>query len=133
LRERRFLAEILHGLITRDYRRTALIHFEAGYVPPHHSVEVFAQAMRAIGEPIHGRTADEISMADLLGQLFAYTEVFDMATRPQLILRQKTMVVGEGVPRSLHPPLNLWPAAEPIAKEWVEANYGVVGRLKEGR
>ena len=130
-KERRFLAEILHGLITRDYRRTAAIHFEAGYVPPHQSVEVFAQAMRAIGEPIHGRTAAEISMADLLGQLFAYTEVFDMQTRPELLLLQKTMVVVEGVARSLDPELNIWSAAEPIAKEWVEANYGVVGRLKE--
>ena len=129
--ERRFLAEILHGLITRDYRRTAVIHFEAGYVPPHHSVEVFAQAMRAIGEPIHGRTADEISMADLLGQLFAYTEVFDMQTRPELLLLQKTMVVVEGVARSLDPELNMWVAAEPIAKQWVEANYGLAGRLKE--
>jgi len=131
LKERRFLAEILHGLITRDYRRTAEVHFEAGYVPPHHPVEVFAQAMRAIGEPIHGRTAAEISMADLLGQLFAYTEVFDMATRPELILLQKTMVVVEGVARSLDPELNLWTAAEPIAKEWVESNLGVTGRLRE--
>jgi ubiquinone biosynthesis protein len=131
LKERRFLAEILHGLITRDYRRTAEVHFEAGYVPPHHPVEVFAQAMRAIGEPIHGRTADEISMADLLGQLFAYTEVFDMATRPELILLQKTMVVVEGVARSLDPALNLWTAAEPIAREWVESNLGVAGRLRE--
>jgi ubiquinone biosynthesis protein len=130
-RERRFLAEILHGLITRNYRRTAEVHFEAGYVPPHHPVEVFAQAMRAIGEPIHGRTADEISMADLLGQLFAYTEVFDMVTRPELILLQKTMVVAEGVARSLDPELNLWTAAEPIAKEWVESNLGVAGRLRE--
>ena len=129
--ERRFLAEILHGLITRDYRRAALIHFEAGYVPPHHSVEVFAQAMRAIGEPIHGRTAAEISMADLLGQLFAYTDVFDMQTRPELLLLQKTMVVVEGVARSLDPELNIWSAAEPIAKEWVEANYSVSGRLRE--
>ena len=118
-KERRFLAEILHGLITRDYRRTAAIHFEAGYVPPHHSVEVFAQAMRAIGEPIHGRTAEEISMADLLGQLFAYTEVFDMETRPELLLLQKTMVVVEGVARSLDPALNMWTAAEPIAREWM--------------
>ena len=102
-KERRFLAEILHGLITRDYRRTAAVHFDAGYVPPHHSVEVFAQAMRAIGEPIHGRTAEEISMADLLGQLFAYTEVFDMQTRPELMLLQKTMVVVEGVARALDP------------------------------
>jgi ubiquinone biosynthesis protein len=130
-KERRFLAEILHGLITRDYRRTALVHFEAGYVPPHQPVELFAQAMRAIGEPIHGRTASEISIADLLGQLFAYTEVFDMRTRPELLLLQKTMVVVEGVARSLDPELNIWNAAEPIAKAWVEANYGMAGRLKE--
>ena len=130
-KERRFLAEILHGLITRDYNRAAAIHFEAGYVPPHQSLELFAQAMRAIGEPIHGRTAAEISMADLLGQLFAYTDVFDMQTRPELILLQKTMVVVEGVARSLDPDLNLWTAAEPIAREWIESNAGVAGRLRE--
>ncbi len=128
---RRFLAEILNGLITRDYRRTAEVHFEAGYVPKHHSVDVFAQAMRAIGEPIHGRRADEISMADLLAQLFAYTDVFDMETRPELILLQKSMVIVEGVARELDPELNMWVAAEPVAKEWVAENYGVAGRLRD--
>ncbi|MGE0024323.1 MAG: 2-polyprenylphenol 6-hydroxylase [Hyphomicrobium sp.] len=130
-KERRFLAEILHGLITRDYRRAAEVHFWAGYVPPHHPVEVFAQALRAIGEPIHGRTADEISMADLLGQLFAYTEVFDMQTRPELILLQKSMVIVEGVARGLDPSLNMWVAAEPVAKEWVDANYGARGAVRK--
>ncbi|MBY0562286.1 2-polyprenylphenol 6-hydroxylase [Hyphomicrobium sp.] len=131
LAERRFLAEILHGLITRDYHRAAAIHFEAGYVPSHHTVEEFAQAMRAIGEPIQGRTAEEISMADLLGQLFAYTEVFDMETRPELILLQKSMVIVEGVARDLDPSLNVWVAAEPVAKEWMEANLSPLGRLRE--
>jgi ubiquinone biosynthesis protein len=130
-KERRFLAEILHGLITRDYRRTAAVHFDAGYVPPHHSVEVFAQAMRAIGEPIHGRTADEISMADLLGQLFAYTEVFDMQTRPELILLQKTMVVVEGVARTLDPKLDMWSVADPVVRQWIERNLGPVGKLED--
>ena len=65
-KERRFLAEILFGFITRDYQRTAQVHFDAGYVPRHHSVESFAQAIRAIGEPIHNRTAEDISMAKLL-------------------------------------------------------------------
>jgi ubiquinone biosynthesis protein len=130
-KERRFLAEILYGLITRDYKRAAEVHFWAGYVPPHHPVEVFAQALRAIGEPIHGRTAEEISMADLLGQLFAYTEVFDMQTRPELILLQKTMVVVEGVARGLDPGLNMWSAAEPIAHRWIEENLGPIGRLRE--
>ena len=132
-KERRFLAEILYGLITRDYRRAAQVHFWAGYVPPHHQVEVFAQALRAIGEPIHGRTADQISMADLLGQLFAYTEVFDMETRPELINLQKTMIVVEGVARGLDPTLNIWTAAEPIARDWIEQNLGAAGVLKEAR
>ena len=130
LAERRFLAEILHGLITRDYSRAAAVHFEAGYVPPHHTVEEFAQAMRAIGEPIHGRTAEEISMADLLGQLFAYTEVFDMQMRPELILLQKSMVIVEGVARDLNPHLNVWDAAAPVANEWMESNLSLLGRLK---
>ena len=132
-KERRFLAEILYGLITRDYKRAAEVHFWAGYVPPHHPVDVFAQALRAIGEPIHGRTAEEISMADLLAQLFAYTEVFDMETRPELINLQKTMVVVEGVARSLDPTLNLWTAAEPIAREWIESNLGPAGAIKDAR
>jgi ubiquinone biosynthesis protein len=75
--ERRFLAEILLGFITRDYLRTAEVHFEAGYVPAHHSVESFAQAIRAIGEPIHNRTAEDISMAKLLTLLFEVTGLFD--------------------------------------------------------
>jgi ubiquinone biosynthesis protein len=131
MKERRFLAQILHGLITRDYKRAAEVHFWAGYVPPNHPVETFTQALRAIGEPIHGRTAEEISMADVLGQLFAYTEVFDMRTRPELLLLQKTMVVVEGVARSLHPALNIWTAAEPIAQEWLEANPPLAAQLRE--
>lgn len=131
IKERRFLAEILYGLITRDYKRAAQVHFWAGYVPPHHPVEVFAQALRAIGEPIHGRTAEEISMAELLGQLFAYTDVFDMQTRPELILLQKSMVIVEGVARSLNPSLNVWTASEPVAKSWIEGNLGLRGGLKK--
>src|SRR6185295_16086066 len=92
--ERRFLAEILYGFIRRDYKRIAEIHFEAGYVPANrHRVDDFAQALRAIGEPIHGQRASEISMARLLTLLFEVTELFDMQTRPELLLVQKTMVV----------------------------------------
>jgi len=131
MKERRFLAEILYGFVTRDYTRVAEVHFEAGYVPRKHSVAQFAQALRAIGEPIMDRPASEISMAQLLGQLFQYTEVFDMETRPELILLQKTMVVVEGVGRSLDPDLNIWVVAEPVAKEWLESQLGAGARLEQ--
>ena len=129
-KERRFLAEILLGFITRDYRRTAEVHFEAGYVPPHHSVASFAQAIRAIGEPIHNRTAEEISMARLFMLLFEITGLFDMRTRPELLLLQKTMVVVEGVARSLDPKLDMWTVAEPVVREWIERNLGPAGRIE---
>lgn len=130
LKERRFLAEILYGFITRNYHRTAEVHFEAGYVPPHHSVESFAQAIRAIGEPIHNRKAEDISMAKLLTLLFEVTGLFDMKTRPELLLLQKTMVVVEGVARSLDPQLDMWKTAEPVVREWVERHLGPAGMVE---
>jgi ubiquinone biosynthesis protein len=130
-KERRFLAEILFGFITRDYMRTAQIHFDAGYVPRHHSVESFAQAIRAIGEPIHNRTAEDISMAKLLTLLFEITGLFDMRTRPELLLLQKTMVVVEGVARSLDPQLDMWKTADPVVREWIERNLGPIGKLED--
>ncbi|MCF3642835.1 2-polyprenylphenol 6-hydroxylase, partial [Rhizobium sp. TRM95111] len=134
-KERRFLAEILFGFITRDYARVASVHFEAGYVPSHHDVASFAQAIRAIGEPIHGQPAETISMAKLLTLLFEVTELFDMETRPELVMLQKTMVVVEGVARTLNPKFNMWKAAEPVVGGWIRDNLGpkrLVSDLREG-
>ncbi len=129
LKERRFLAEILLGFITRDYLRVAQVHFDAGYVPPKYRVEDFAQAIRAVGEPIHSRTADQISMAKLLTLLFEITALFDMHTRIELVMLQKTMVVVEGVARALDPHLNMWSTAEPVVRGWIEDNLGPRGKL----
>src|SRR5581483_8853124 len=96
----------------------------------HHSVENFAQAIRAIGEPIHNRTAEEISMARLLTLLLEVTGLFDMQTRPELILLQKTMVVVEGVARSFDPRLDMWKTADPVVREWISRNLGPIGMVE---
>lgn len=132
-KERRFLAEILYGFITRDYLRVAEVHFEAGYVPRTHDVRAFAQAIRAIGEPIHGQPAETISMARLLTLLFEVTELFDMAARTELLLLQKTMVVVEGVARTLDPSFNMWKASEPVVGDWIKGNLGPRGLFEDAR
>ena len=132
-KERRFLAEILYGFITRDYLRVAEVHFEAGYVPRTHDVNAFAQAIRAIGEPIHGQPAETISMARLLTLLFEVTELFDMQTRTELVLLQKTMVVVEGVARTLDPSFNMWKTAEPVVGGWIRDNLGPRALLDDAR
>jgi ubiquinone biosynthesis protein len=130
-KERRFLAEILFGFINRDYKRVAEVHFEAGYVPPVHSVEEFSQALRAIGEPLHTINAQDISMARLLTLLFEVTALFDMRTRTELVLLQKTMVVAEGVARSLDPQLNIWKTSDPVVRGWIEDNLGPKAKLED--
>jgi ubiquinone biosynthesis protein len=130
-KERRFLADILYGFITRDYQMIAKRHFEIGYVPRHQSVDDFALALRSIGEPLQGRTATDISMAKVLGQLFATTELFDMQTRPELVLLQKSMVLVEGVSRMLDPALNIWTVAEPVVGDFVRREAGPIGRLED--
>jgi ubiquinone biosynthesis protein len=132
-RERRFLAEILYGFISRDYRMIAERHFDIGYVPRHQSVDEFTLALRAIGEPLHGRRAADISMARVLGQLFQTTERFDMQARPELILLQKSMVIVEGVARALDPELDIWTVSEPVVGDFVRRSVGPLGRLDELR
>nr|WP_306264281.1 2-polyprenylphenol 6-hydroxylase [Pararhizobium sp. IMCC3301] len=130
-KERKFLAEILYGFIKRDYLRVAEVHFEAGYVPATQSVADFAQALRAVGEPIHGQSAQDISMAKLLGLLFEITELFDMQTRTELLMLQKTMVVVEGVSRSLDSSFDMWTASEPVLRDWLTRNLGPGAKIDQ--
>ena len=121
---RRVYAEILFGFIQRDYMRVAEVHFEAGYVPADRDVDEFARALRAVGEPIFGMEASQISMGRLLSYLFEVTERFGMETRTELILLQRTMVVVEGVARSLSPHLNIWQVAKPIVEDYIKKSLG---------
>jgi ubiquinone biosynthesis protein len=121
---RRVYAEILFGFIRKDYQRVAEVHFEAGYVPADQDVDEFARALRAVGEPIFGMDASQISMARLLSYLFEVTERFGMETRTELILLQRTMVVVEGVARSLDARMNIWQVAKPVVEDYVKQSIG---------
>jgi ubiquinone biosynthesis protein len=123
-RARVWLAEILYGLITGDYRRVAEIHFEAQYVPAHHNVAEFATALRAAGEPIRGLPVKQISIGRMLESLFSITRDFDMHVQPHLLLLQKTMVMNEGVASTLDPEINMWETAEPFISEWIRSELG---------
>lgn len=128
---RRVYAEILYGFIRRDYRRVAEVHFEAGYVPANRDIDEFARALRAVGEPIFGIEASRVSMARLLSFLFEVTERFGMETRTELIHLQRTMVVVEGVARSLDPHINIWQVAKPVVEGYISRNLGPLALLRD--
>ncbi|MBN9319950.1 MAG: 2-polyprenylphenol 6-hydroxylase [Caulobacterales bacterium] len=129
--ERRYLAEILWGFLNRDYPRIAQVHFDAGYVPAGQDVDAFAQALRAVGEPVFGRNASQVSMGRLLAQLFEITALFEMRLRPELVLLQKTMVTVEGVARRIYPDHDLWAAAKPVVQAWIARELSPVAKARD--
>ena len=131
-RARRWLAEILFGLITGDYRRVAEIHFEAQYVPAHHNIAEFATALRSVGEPMRGLPVKDISVGNMLDSLFAITRDFDMVTQPHLLLLQKTMVMVEGVASALDPEINMWETSGPYVRDWLRGELGPESKLADG-
>ena len=132
---RAWLAEILYGLTTGNYKRVAEIHFEAQYVPSYHSVGEFATALRAVGEPMRGKPVKELSVGQMLDGLFAITRDFDMQTQPHLLLLQKTMVMVEGIATQLNPEINMWDTSAPYVRSWIRDELGpeslIADRLKE--
>ncbi|MEM9706921.1 MAG: 2-polyprenylphenol 6-hydroxylase [Pseudomonadota bacterium] len=130
-RARTAFAQIIHGFIIRDYQYTAKVHFDAGYIDARKSVDEFAQALRAVGEPLFGRNADTVDMSRVLQQLFDVTDLFDMHLRPELVLLQRTMVAVEGVARMLDPQVNMWDAAAPIVRDYVAREVGPARQLSK--
>ena len=130
-RARQWLAEILYGLTTGNYRRVAEIHFEAQYVPSHHSIDDFASALRAVGEPMRGKPVSELSVGQMLDGLFAITRDFDMQTQPHLLLLQKTMVMVEGIATQLHPEINMWDVSAPYVRSWIRDELGPEAALAD--
>ena len=130
-RARQWLAEILYGLTTGNYKRVAEIHFEAQYVPSYHSVDEFATALRAVGEPMRGKPVSELSVGQMLDGLFAITRDFDMQTQPHLLLLQKTMVMVEGIATQLDPEINMWDVSAPYVRGWIRDELGPEAALAD--
>ena len=87
--------------------------------------------MRAVGEPIRGLPAKDISVGQMLDGLFAITRDFDMPTQPHLLLLQKTMVMEEGVATALDPNINMWETCEPFLREWIRGELGPEAALAD--
>lgn len=54
-----------------------------------------------------------------------------METRTELILLQRTMVVVEGVARSMNPHMNIWEDAKPIVEAYIKESIGPRALLQD--
>ena len=123
-RDKKYLAHNFLAFFNRDYRRVALAHIEAGWVPAGTRVDEFEAAIRAVCEPIFARPLRDIYFGRLLLRLFQTSRRFNVQIQPQLVLLQKTLLNIEGLGRELDPDLDLWRTAKPFLERWMDEQVG---------
>ncbi len=128
---RRYVADVFYYIVMGEYEKAGQIHFNAGYVPSTQSLRAFSHALKQLNENVHNRGDwSNVSMGTLLSDLFAVTKRFQMQTRPELLLLQKTMVVAEGVGRKIAPDENMWLLIRPTMETWMRVNRGIGARAE---
>jgi len=128
-KDRIAIAEILNGFLNQNYLRVAEVHLEVGYIDVDVDVQIFAQSLRSIGASIVNKELKDISVANLLAQIFKVTKDFNMKTQPQLVMLQKTTFMVESIGRMLDPNINIWKLAEPWISDWAKKNISIEAKI----
>jgi ubiquinone biosynthesis protein len=125
------VAEILMGFLQRNYRKVAQIHLSAGLVPENTNIDEFALSCRIIGESVVDLSIKQISLAKLMGNLLKMARKYNMNTKPELLLLQKTMMLVEGVGVAINKDLNMWELSGPWMKDWAVKNIGFDAKIRD--
>ena len=131
--DQRYLAENFVAFFNRDYRKVAMLHVESGWVQPETRVDKFESAIRAVCEPLFELPMRDVSIGQVLLQLFQTASRFKMPVQPQLMLLQKTLLNIEGLGRQLYPDLDLWRTAKPLLEDWLKRQIGTRALLRKIR
>ena len=129
LQDRLFLVQLLNAILDRDYDMVAQLHRDAGMIGSDVPVEGFAQAIRAVTEPIMDQPMGDVSLGAVLGQIFGLARRYEVEVQPQFTLLQKTMGMAEGVARQLNPDANMWPIARDLASDWAQDQSGLLSQI----
>ena len=117
--DRLFLARLLDAILNRNYDEVARLHYDAGMLDDTVSLAAFSQSLRSVADPVLGKALGDISLGLVLGQILQISARFEISIQPQFNLLQKTMMMAEGVARSLNPAADMWNFARPLASSWI--------------
>ena len=119
--DRIFLAQLLKAILDRNFLKVAQLHFDKGILPSNTSIESFSQEIRAISIPLLDKKIGQISLGNLLGELFSLASKWKLNIQPQFLLLQKTIVMAEGIGRQLNPETDMWVMSKPLVNEWLSS------------
>ncbi|HET8704940.1 MAG TPA: AarF/UbiB family protein, partial [Pseudomonadales bacterium] len=122
--EQVLLARQLMAFIQQDYEQLAQLMGEAGWVSKNIRVHEFANALRAVMEPVFEKPLDQIDFGPILIRLFRTARQYDLHALPQFVLLEKTLLHVEGLGRQLYPQLDIWTIGRPMLESWLKEQLG---------
>jgi len=125
------IARIVIGFINKDYDEIAKIHIAANLVPKNTNIKKLSLSCRIIGETVVGSKVKDIPLGNLLQNLMNMTSEFQMSTKPELLLLQKTILLVEGIGLMLNPNINIWDYAKPWMRDWSKSHIGFDAKIVE--
>ena len=132
--DKKYLAENFVAFFNKDYRRVARLHVESEWVPKNTDIDELELAIRENCEPMLDKSIKDVSLSEVIINLFDTARKFKLEVQPQLVLMQKTLLYTEGLGREFYPELDLWKTSKPILEKWMRKQKGpsaLLSKLKE--
>ena len=124
------MAKNIYSFFHRDYLEIARLHHESGWIPKETDIDEFSRVIRNVVDPYFNKPISEISLSNVLINLFNLAKAYNVEIQPQLILLQKNLLNIEGMGRQIYPELNLWETAAPFIENWVKERIGIASIAK---
>ena len=120
---RKYVGEVFMAFLSKDYKKAAKIHFDAGWVNPKYNIEDFTLACRSIVEQTMLINKENVMLGKLLEQLFLITTKFEMEIQEELLILQKNLLYLENISRSLIPDQNMWLLSKDVIQSHMESQH----------
>jgi ubiquinone biosynthesis protein len=115
-----YVTKIVHDFVSQKYREVAIFHKEIGYVPVDTNIDDFAIECKKIGDSIFD-DQNQLSIGNLMFLLFEVSKKFGMEIQPHLLMLQRSIIMIEGIAKSIDSSINIWD----VMKNWMSENLGL--------
>ncbi|MGI6206590.1 MAG: ABC1 kinase family protein [Anaerolineae bacterium] len=129
---RESLGAMLMAFVEQDPQRMATVMLRMGAMQEYGRVEALVQALRRLLLRFHGIELREVSLGELLTEIFGTAREYRVLVPSELALLAKTLILLEAVARQLHPGFELVSEVQPHLERLARQRFHPTTLAREG-
>ncbi|MHB0878469.1 MAG: ABC1 kinase family protein [Anaerolineae bacterium] len=117
------LGDLMLAFVQQDAQRMAAILVQMGSVRGQESVSGLEQGLRRLMVRFYGLQLRDISLGEILAEVFSTAQQFRVEIPADLALMARTLIILDGVARQLDPGFDMVAAVRPYAEELLRSRF----------